>query len=57
MDCHVKTNIGDDSLIYLSDEEVELLARIVKNKMYYNDKVYKIVKVTNEGYYIVEITK
>lgn len=44
-------------MIYVSDEEVELFAKIVKNTMHYNDKVYKIIKVTNEGYYIKEMQK
>ena len=42
-------------VIFLSDEEVELFGKIVKNKMEYNNKMYKIVRVTNEGYYVVEI--
>ncbi len=42
-------------MLYLTDEEVELFATIVKNKMEYNGKVYKIIRVTNEGYYVKEI--
>lgn len=41
-----------DILIYLTDEEVEVFATIVKNKMYYNNNLYKIVRVTLNGYYV-----
>lgn len=42
-------------MIFLTDEEVELFGVIKGNRMEYNGKVYKIVKVTNDGFYVVEI--
>lgn len=42
-------------MLFLTDEEVELFATILKNKMYYNDKCYKIIRATNEGYYVKEM--
>lgn len=44
-------------MIFLTDEEVETLAEIKGNIMIYDGKKYKIVRVTNDGYYIREIQK
>lgn len=42
-------------MLYLTDEEVEAFAKIVKNIMYYDNRIFKIINVTNDGYYIFEI--
>lgn len=44
-------------MIFLSNEEVETLAKIIKNTILYDNRTFKINRVTNEGYYITEIKK
>lgn len=44
-------------MLYLTDEEVEALAKIHKNTMFYDGRIFKIIKATNDGYYIIELKK
>ena len=42
-------------MIFLSDDDVEMFAEITGNVMLYDGKKYKIVKGTNDGYYVREM--
>jgi hypothetical protein len=43
-------------MIFLSDDDVEMFGEIVGNMMFYDGKQYKIIRATNDGYYVNHIS-
>lgn len=42
-------------MLFISDEDVEILGTIKGNMMEYDGKQYKIMRATNDGYYVQQI--